>query len=87
MVITFMWFACQTGIVVLRRFAIGGIGVNVHYRPVHFHPYYRKKFGYGEGMCPVAEKAGEKLLALPLWPRMKDEDVERVVRELLADIA
>lgn len=73
-----------------RRFAQmrkRGIGANVHYRPAHLHPYYRKKYGYGEGLCPVAEKAGEEILTLPLWPGMKDEDVERVVGELLADLA
>lgn len=58
------------------------IGVNVHYRPVHLHSYYRKRFGTGPGLCPVAEKAGEEILTLPLWPGMDNADVERVIDAL-----
>jgi dTDP-4-amino-4,6-dideoxygalactose transaminase len=56
-----------------------GIGVNVHYIPVHLHPYYRRHFGYGEGECPMAEKAYERILSLPIFPGMRDEDVEYVI--------
>ncbi|WP_456324643.1 UDP-4-amino-4,6-dideoxy-N-acetyl-beta-L-altrosamine transaminase [Desulfonauticus submarinus] len=56
-----------------------GIGVNVHYIPVHLHPFYRRKFGYGLGLCPVAEDAYEEILSLPIFPGMGDGDVERVV--------
>jgi len=59
-----------------------GILVNVHYVPVHLHPYYRKHFGTGKGMCPVAEKAYEQILSLPMFPRMTDEEVERVIKAL-----
>jgi perosamine synthetase len=54
------------------------IGANVHYIPVHLHPFYRKRFGYGEGLCPVAEKAYEQILSLPIYPAMTDDDVARV---------
>jgi len=57
-----------------------GILVNVHYIPVHLHPYYRNHFGTRKGMCPVAEKAYEQILSLPMFPRMTDEDVARVIR-------
>lgn len=56
-----------------------GIGVNVHYIPVHLHPFYREQFGAGPGMCPVAEAAYEEIISLPLFPRMTDHDVEDVV--------
>jgi perosamine synthetase len=56
-----------------------GLGVNVHYIPVHLHPYYRENFGTGPGLCPVAEAAYEQILSLPMFPRMCDEDVEDVV--------
>ena len=56
-----------------------GIGVNVHYFPVHLQPYYQKNFGTSEGLCPVAEKAYNHILSLPLFPQMEDNDVERVV--------
>lgn len=55
------------------------IGVNVHYLPVYLHPYYRNKFGYGTGICPVAEQVCEQILSLPMFPAMREEDVERVV--------
>ncbi len=56
-----------------------GIGVNVHYIPVHLHPFYRERFGTGAGLCPVAESAYEEIITLPLFPRMSDEEVERVI--------
>lgn len=57
-----------------------GIGANVHYIPVHLHPYYRRRFGTGPGLCPVAESAYEQIVSLPMFPRMTDADVDRVVR-------
>ena len=59
-----------------------GIGVNVHYIPVHLHPYYRKTFGTGEGLCPVAEKAFGQIISLPMFPGLKNEDVEEVLRQI-----
>ncbi len=56
-----------------------GIGVNVHYIPVHLHPFYRKHFGTGPGLCPVAESAYERILSLPVFPRMTDNDVSVVI--------
>jgi perosamine synthetase len=56
------------------------IGVNVHYIPVHLHPYYRERFGHGEGECPVAEAAYERLISLPMFPGMTNADVGDVVR-------
>jgi len=56
-----------------------GIGVNVHYIPVHLHPYYQERFGTGVGVCPQAEAAYEKILSLPIFPHMTDADVEDVI--------
>lgn len=56
-----------------------GIGVNVHYLPVHLHPYYRTHFGTAPGDCPAAERAYENLLTLPLFPGMSDQDVGDVI--------
>ena len=55
------------------------IGVNVHYIPVHLHPYYREHLGTHKGMCPVAESAYERLVTLPMFPQMTDADVDDVV--------
>lgn len=56
-----------------------GIGVNVHYIPVHYHPYYRERFGTHPGMLPVAEAAYEGLLSLPMFAGMTDADAADVV--------
>jgi perosamine synthetase len=55
------------------------IGVNVHYIPVHLHPYYRNRFGYKGGQYPVAEDAYERLLSLPMFHSMTDADVNDVI--------
>jgi perosamine synthetase len=55
-----------------------GIGVNVHYIPVHLHPYYRRQFGTGPGLCPAAEAAYAELLSLPIFPAMTDDEVATV---------
>lgn len=54
------------------------IGVNVHYIPVHYHPYYQK-LGYKKGICPNAEKLYERIITLPLFPKMNDKDVSDVI--------
>ena len=65
--------------VVFRKLREMGIGVNVHYIPVHLHPFYRKHFQTTPGMCPVAEDAYEKILSLPMYPKMGDMDVSVVI--------
>jgi len=55
-----------------------GIGVNVHYIPVHYHPFYKKTFNTYKGLCPKAEEAYERILTLPLFPAMTEEDIKRV---------
>jgi perosamine synthetase len=56
-----------------------GIGVNVHYIPVHLHPYYRDNLGTRPGQCPVAESAYGRIISLPMFPRMSDRDAEDVI--------
>jgi perosamine synthetase len=46
---------------------------------VHLHPFYRRTFGTVAGLCPVAEQAYEGILSLPMYPGMRDEDVETVI--------
>ncbi len=62
-----------------RALRAENIGVNVHYIPVHRHPYYRDRFGYRGGEYPVAENAYERLISLPMFHGMSDQDVEDVV--------
>lgn len=58
------------------------IGVNVHYPPVHRLRYYRDRFGFLGGELPVAEDAYDRLISLPMFHGMSDEDVNDVVRAL-----
>jgi len=60
-----------------------GIGTQVHYVPVYLQPYYSRKYGYKAGKCPAAEKYYSGCLSLPLFPGMKDEDVEKVIAAVL----
>lgn len=64
---------------VFRALRAENIGVNVHYIPVHRHPYYRDRFGYQGGEYPVAENAYERLISLPMFHGMSDGDVEDVI--------
>lgn len=65
---------------VFRALRAENIGVNVHYIPVHRHPYYRDRFGYKGGEYPVVEAAYERLISLPMFHGMTDGDIEDVVR-------
>ena len=63
-----------------------GVGANVHYIPVHLHPYYRERLGTGPGLCPVAEAAYAEILSLPVFPKLADDDVAFVVETLRAAV-
>jgi len=67
---------------VFRALRAENIGVNVHYIPVHHHPYYRDRFGYTGSEYPVAEAAYECLISLPMFHSMTDGDIEDVVHAL-----
>jgi perosamine synthetase len=69
---------------VFKRLRQRGVGVNVHYIPVHLHPFYRETFGTRRGLCPVAEKAYDRIISLPLFPAMTDDEVEYVLASLEA---
>ena len=72
---------CQDSYRRKRTFAAlrkNGIGVQVHYLPVYWHPYYQR-LGYGKGICPMAEGAYERLISLPMFPAMTDTDVDDVI--------
>jgi len=59
-----------------------GIGVNVHYIPIHHHPYYQKTLGYQKGDFPVADTAYEEIISLPIFPDMTDGEVETVLKTI-----
>ncbi len=65
---------------VFTMFKDNNIGVNVHYKPIHLHTYYRENFNTSEGLCPVAEEVYRQIITLPIFPTMTNEDVMDVVR-------
>lgn len=67
-----------------RHLRANGIGANVHYVPVHLHPYYRNVAGTREGLCPVAEAAYREILTLPLWPGMSKENIFYITHMLVS---
>ena len=63
-----------------------GLGVNVHYIPVHLQPYYQGNFACKPGDFPVAEAYYQGAVTLPLFPAMIDDDVHYVIDAVLATI-
>ncbi|MBC7224055.1 MAG: DegT/DnrJ/EryC1/StrS aminotransferase family protein, partial [Anaerolineae bacterium] len=59
------------------------IGTSVHFIPVHLHPYYRDKYGYRPEDFPVAYREYQRIVSLPLYPRMSDQDVQDVIDAVL----
>ena len=55
------------------------IGVNVHYVPVHLHPFYQREFGYRKGDYPKAERYYDRAITLPIFPKMSEEDIKDVI--------
>ncbi len=55
------------------------IGSSVHFIPVHRHPFYAEQYGYREGDLPVADELYSRIISLPLYPGMKDDDVRYVI--------
>ena len=64
---------------ILGALSAENIGVGVHYLPVHYHPYYRKTFGWQKGDFPNAEWIGERTLSLPISPGLDKKDIEDVI--------
>ena len=67
----------------IERLRSAGIGVSVHFIPLHLHPLYRS-MGYGPGDFPVSEAAYAGAISLPIWPDMSAEQVGRVIEAVCA---
>ncbi len=59
-----------------------GVGFSVHWRPLHLHPYYRDTFGWSPEDLPNATAVWERLVSLPLFPGMTEEEIGRVVESV-----
>jgi dTDP-4-amino-4,6-dideoxygalactose transaminase len=55
-----------------------GIGCSVHYIPLHLQPYWCDRYGLSPAQFPHSQHAYERMLSLPLYTRMTQDDVQRV---------
>ena len=67
----------------MRRMRDSGIGIGVHYPAMHLFSIYRR-LGWHEGQFPHAERVGRSIVTLPLFPAMRDSDVDRVCDAMAA---
>jgi dTDP-4-amino-4,6-dideoxygalactose transaminase len=56
-----------------------GIGTSVHFIPLHLHPYYRDNYGYLPKDFPVASSVFERIISLPIYPKMTEADIQHVI--------
>jgi perosamine synthetase len=56
-----------------------GIGTSVHFIPLHLHPYYRDNFGYAPDDFPKSTEIYQRILSLPIYPKMTESQIEHVV--------
>ena len=59
-----------------------GVGCSVHWRPLHLHPYYEQTFGWQAEDFPVATKLWERLISLPIFPGMQEQEMNYVVNTI-----
>jgi dTDP-4-amino-4,6-dideoxygalactose transaminase len=70
----------------IEELRMRNISSSVHFIPVHLHPYYRDKYGHPAEAFPIAYREYQRMISLPLYPRMSDQDVDDVI-EAVCDIA
>ncbi|MBI5206389.1 MAG: UDP-4-amino-4,6-dideoxy-N-acetyl-beta-L-altrosamine transaminase [Candidatus Firestonebacteria bacterium] len=66
---------------IFSRMREEGLGVQVHYIPVHLHPYY-KGLGFEKGTYPKAEGHYQRVISIPLYPSMNNEDIDYVIEKI-----
>jgi len=59
-----------------------GIGIQIHYMPLHLHPFYKKRFEYKKGDFPIAEEYYERAITIPLFPKMTNREVDYVIKSV-----
>jgi dTDP-4-amino-4,6-dideoxygalactose transaminase len=72
---------------VMKRMSADGVEAGLYVPCVHLQPYMRERYGFAEGMCPVAEDAASRTLALPFFTGIDSEDQQRVAEALGSAIA
>jgi dTDP-4-amino-4,6-dideoxygalactose transaminase len=63
----------------IRDLERAGVGVSVHWRPLHLHPLYAEMFGWRPSDCPVATRVWKRLVSLPIFSAMSDEEISIVI--------
>lgn len=58
------------------------VGVGLHFEPVHLYTYYRETFDFQLGDCPIAEDVGQRIVSLPLFPRMTENELDTVITSI-----
>jgi dTDP-4-amino-4,6-dideoxygalactose transaminase len=71
----------------IERLYAAGIGCSVHYIPLHLQPYWRDRYALKPEDFPHSQRAFERMLSLPLYTRMSDADVQRVIDAVRAALA
>ena len=59
-----------------------GIGCSVHWRPLHLHPYYEATFGWQPDLFPIATSEWQRLISLPLFPDMREDEIKHTVKSV-----
>ena len=54
----------------------------VHYIPIHLLSYYQKSLGYKKGDFPIAEKVYDRTISIPLYPSLKDTEIEKIIEDI-----
>jgi len=72
---------------VIRELARRGVATSVHWRPLHMQPYYRDRYAHRPDDFPVALREWQRMISLPIFPRMTDADVDHVITVVRETIA
>lgn len=67
----------------IEELKVRNIGTSVHFIPIHLHPYYRDKYNYKPDDFTIAYREYQRIVSLPLYPRMSDQDVEDVIAAVI----
>jgi perosamine synthetase len=63
----------------IRQLQQAGVGCSVHFIPLHLHPYHRDMWGYRPDDLPVSSMVFQRIVSLPLYSRMTEDEIERVI--------
>ena len=71
----------------IRQLNGAGIGTSVHYTPLHMHPYYRETFGYQPDDLPVTKSTYERIISLPIYPKLSEADLDYIIETVKRIVA